>query len=60
MTTYMGAVAAVATILAIVGYIIAFTVDANAINMALGCTLGAPFLWGFYVAMRYMDDTFDD
>jgi hypothetical protein len=55
MTTYMGVVAAVTTFLAFLGFVLAFTVEPNAINMGVGCLAGAPVLWGAFFAMRYVD-----
>lgn len=55
MTIYMGCVAAVITGLAVLGFVLAFTVAPDAINMGLGCAIGAPFAWAVFAAMRHID-----
>lgn len=47
--------AAVITGLAVLGFVLAFTVAPDAINMGLGCAIGAPFAWAVFAAMRHID-----
>lgn len=56
MTTYIGWATIGTALLAVLGYVLAFTACPEAINMALGATIVAPFYAALYVAFKLDDE----